>query len=143
VHCRDHAVQLHRARSEFDAAGVNLVLIGQKTSRHAAAFRRRHGIDLPVLADENRDTYKVAGARMGSFGDLLGLRSIAAGISKAFRSRGKIRQGRVIGSAAQLGGSLVIAPDGRVAWSHVSENAADSASPEELLDAARKTTQTA
>ena len=130
-------MQLHRARSDFEADGVGLVLIGQKTPRHAAEFRRRHGIDLPVLADEHRETYKAAGARMGSLGDLLGPRSVTAGITKVFRSRGKVRQGRVIGSAAQLGGALVIAPGGRIVWSHRSENAADSASAEELLEAAR------
>jgi AhpC/TSA antioxidant enzyme len=138
VHCRDHAVQLHRARSDFDSEGVGLVLIGQKTPRDAADFRRRHGIELPILADGKRETYKAAGARMGKLGELLGPRSVVAGISKAFRSRGKIRQGRVIGSAAQLGGALVIAPGGRIVWSHQSEDAADSASPKELLDAARR-----
>jgi AhpC/TSA antioxidant enzyme len=138
VHCREHAVQLHRARSDFEAAGVGLVLIGQKRPRHAADFRRRHGVELRVLADERRATYKAAGARMGSLGDLLGPRSVTAGVAKLFRSRGKIRQGRVIGSAAQLGGALVIASGGKIVWSHQSEDAADSASPEELLEAARK-----
>jgi peroxiredoxin len=136
VHCREHAVQLHRARSDFEAAGLGLVLIGQETPRHAAEFRRSHGIDLPILADEHRDTYKAAGARMGTLGELLGPRSVVAGIAKTFGSRGKIRQGRVIGSAAQLGGALVIAPGGKIVWSHESEDAADSASPEELLEAA-------
>jgi hypothetical protein len=143
VHCREHAVQLHRARSDFEAAGVGVVLIGQKTPRHAAEFRRRYGLDLPILADQHRETYKAAGAKMGSIGELLGPSSVAAGISKAFRSRGKIRQGRIIGNAAQLGGALVIAPGGRIVWSHKSENAADSASPEELLQAAREADVTA
>jgi peroxiredoxin len=138
VHCREHAVQLHRARSDFDSEGVGLVLIGQKTPRHAAEFRHRHGIELPILADESRETYKAAGARMGRLGELLGPRSVVAGIAKTFGSRGKVRQGRVIGSAAQLGGALVIAPGGRIVWSHKSENAADSASAGELLEAARR-----
>jgi AhpC/TSA antioxidant enzyme len=138
VHCREHAVQLHRARSDFEAAGVGLVLIGQKTPDHAAEFRRKQGIELPILADEKRETYKAAGAKMGTVGELLGPTSVAAGVAKAFRSRGKIRQGRIIGNAAQLGGALVIAPGGRIVWSHKSENAADSASPEELLRAARE-----
>ena len=131
-------MQLHRARSDFEAEGVGLVLIGQKTPRHAAEFRHSHEIELPILADERRDTYKAAGARMGRLGELLGPRSVVAGIASAFRSRGKIRQGRVVGSAAQLGGALVIAPGGKIVWSHKSENAADSASPEELLEAARE-----
>jgi len=143
VHCRDHAVQLHRARSDFDAAGVNLVLIGQGTPRHAAHFRSRLGIDLPVLADEERETYKAAGAKMGSAGDLFGPSSVAGGVAKAIRSRGKVRQGRIIGNAAQLGGALVITPDGKITWSHISENPNDNATPHELLEAARKAANTA
>jgi hypothetical protein len=137
VHCREHAVQLHRARSDFEAEGVGLVLIGQKTPRHAAEFRRRYDIELPILADKKRETYKAAGARMGKLGELLGPRSVVAGIAKTFGSRGNIRQGRVIGNAAQLGGALVIAPGGSIVWSHKSEDASDTASPEELLEAAR------
>jgi hypothetical protein len=98
---------------------------------------------LPVLADEHRETYEAAGARMGSVGDLLGPRSVAGGIAKAVRSRGKVHQGRVIGNAAQLGGALVIAPGGKVTWSHMSANPDDNASPRELLEAAREATAAA
>jgi peroxiredoxin len=135
VHCRDHAVQLHRARSEFEAAGVRLVLIGQATPRHAAHFRRRLGLDLPVLADENRESYRAAGAKVATAGELLGPTPVARGVMKAVRSRGKIHQGRVIGNAAQLGGAMVITPGGRVPWSHMSEDASDNASPAEILAA--------
>jgi peroxiredoxin len=135
VHCRDHAVQLHRARSEFEAAGVRLVLIGQATPRHAAHFRRRLGLDLPVLADEKRESYRAAGAKVATAGELLGPAPVARGVMKAVRSRGKIHQGRVIGNAAQLGGAMVITPDGRVPWSHMSEDASDNASPAEILAA--------
>jgi hypothetical protein len=138
VHCRDHAVQLHRAREQFEAAVVPLVLIGQATSRQAAQFRRRREIDLPVLADESRASYKAAGAKVASAGELLGPRSVSKGLARTVRSRGKIHQGRIIGDAAQLGGVMVIAPDGRVAWSHMSEDASDNATPEEILAAARR-----
>jgi hypothetical protein len=46
-------VQLHRARERFQAAGADLVLIGQATLGDAADFRRRQKIELPVLADEH------------------------------------------------------------------------------------------
>jgi peroxiredoxin len=131
-------VQLHRARSEFEAAGVGLVLIGQATPRHAAHFRRRQEIDLPVLADETRESYKAAGAKVATAGELLGPRSVSRGLMKTVGSGGKVRQGKVIGHAAQLGGSMVIAPDGRVTWSHMSDDASDSAPPEEILAAARQ-----
>jgi hypothetical protein len=130
-------VQLHRARSEFDAAGAPLVLIGQATPRHAAHFRRRLKIEVPVLADERRESYRAAGAKMATVGELLGPRSVGRGALRTARSRGAIRQGKVIGHPAQLGGAMVVRPDGTVAWSHMSEDASDNASADEILAAAR------
>lgn len=131
-------MQLHRARSEFEAAGVPLVLIGQATPRHADRFRDRQDVELPVLADEKRESYRAAGAKVATTGELLGPRSVGRGVMNAVRSRGKVRQGKVIGHPAQLGGAMIIAPDGRVTWSHMSEDASDNASPEEILAAARE-----
>jgi peroxiredoxin len=130
-------VQLHRARSEFEAAGISLVLIGQGTPRQAAHFRRRFEIDLPVLADERRESYRAAGAKVATVGELLGPRSVRRGLMRSARSRGAIRQGKVIGHPAQLGGAMVVRRDGTVAWSHMSEDASDNASPAEILAAAR------
>ena len=127
---------MDRARGDFKAAGAGLVLIGQATPRHAAQFRRRQGIQLAVLADEQRVSYKAAGAKMASVTELFGPQSVSKGLLAGARSR-KI-QTRTIGNAAQLGGSLVIGPDGQVVWSHMSANAGDNASPEEILAAARK-----
>ena len=131
-------MQLHRARPEFDAAGVPLVLIGQATPRHAAHFRRGMGIDLPVLADETRASYRAAGAKMASAGELVGPKSVTKGLARTVRSRGKVHQGRPVGHVGQLGGALVVAPDGRVTWSHMSDDASDNASPEDILAAARE-----
>jgi len=127
-------VQLHRARAEFEAAGANLVLIGQATPRHAAHFRRRTGIELPVLADESRSSYVAAGAKMATVGELLGPKVLAKGALSTLR--GQV-QGRPVGHPAQLGGTLVVVPDGTVAWSHMSEDASDNASPQEILEALR------
>jgi hypothetical protein len=126
---------LDRARGDFKSAGVGLVLIGQATPRHAAQFRRRQGIQLPVLADEKRDSYRAVGAKIANVSELFGPRSVSKGLIAGARSR-KI-QTRTVGDAAQLGGSLVIQPDGHIAWSHMSDNAGDNASPEEILAAVR------
>jgi hypothetical protein len=126
---------LDRAREELEAAGGDAVLIGQLTPRHAAHFRRRQGIGLPVLADEQRESYKAAGAKIATMGELLGPRVAAKGLMTTLRT-GKT-QGRTIGHPAQLGGSLVIAPGNQVVWSHMSEDAGDNATPEEILEALR------
>jgi hypothetical protein len=128
-------MQLHRARKDFEAAGAELVLIGQATPRQAAHFRRRQKIDVPVLADEKLETYKLIGARKGGWGELLGPKVVAKGAITTLRT-GAI-QGRTVGSATQLGGALVIAPSGEIVFKHLAHDASDNASPQELLDAVR------
>jgi hypothetical protein len=128
-------MQLHRARGEFEDAGATLVLIGQATPRDAAQFRRRQGIQLPVLADKDRVSYRAAGAKVAGITDLFGPKVIAKGAITG--ARNKTIQGRTIGSTAQLGGVLVVLPGGEIAWSHMSADAGDNASPEEILAAVR------
>ena len=128
-------MQLHRVREKFEAAGARLVLIGQLTPRHASHFRRRQGIEVPVLADEQRASYKAAGAKVGTVGELVGPKVVAKGALTSVRT-GK-RQGRTIGHPAQLGGVMVIRPDGGVAWSRMAQDASDNPPPEEILEAAR------
>lgn len=123
------------ARDEFEAAGARLVLIGQATPRQAAHFRRRQEIELPVLADKERASYKAAGAKVATRSELLGPKVIAKG-AVATAQTGQV-QTRPIGHIAQLGGAMVIRADGQVAWSHMSDDASDNASPEEILAAVR------
>jgi peroxiredoxin len=127
---------LDRARKQFEEAGVNLVLIGQGTPRQAAAFRRRQGIQLRLLADHDRASYKAAGTKVGAMTDLFSPQTIAKGVLATART-GRT-QTRTIGHPSQLGGTLVIAADGRITWSHMSEDASDNASPEEILGAVRE-----
>jgi prostamide/prostaglandin F2alpha synthase len=126
---------LDRARQDFDAAGARLVLIGQLTPRHAAHFRRRHGTELTVLADKDRASYKAAGAKIATMNELLGPSVVAKGLKTTVQT-GRF-QTRTIGHPAQLGGAMVINPDGTVAWSHMSQDAGDNASPQEILEAVR------
>jgi AhpC/TSA antioxidant enzyme len=128
-------MQLHRARAQFDEAGGRLVLIGQATARQAAHFRRRQGIQLPVLADHDRISYRAAGAKTGSAVDLFNPMVVAKGALTGLRE--KTIQTRTIGDANQLGGALVVAPGGNVTWSHMSRDAGDNASPDEILAALR------
>jgi len=51
--------------------------------------------------------------------------------------REKTIQTRTVGDANQLGGALVIDPDGHVTWSHMSTDAGDNAAPEEIIAAVK------
>lgn len=131
-------MQLQRDRSLFEEAGARLVLIGQATPHHAAHFRRTMGIDLPVLADEQRVSYRAAGAKQATMDELLGPTVVAKGVVAA-ASHG-VFQGRTIGDFAQLGGVMIVDIDGTIAWSHMSEDASDNAATDEILTALRVST---
>lgn len=131
-------MQLHRAREQFEAAGANLVLIGQLTPRHAAHFRRRQGIELPLLADETRASYKAAGAKIATFGELLGPGVVAKGLVTSVRT-GRV-QGRTLGHPAQLGGTIVIRPGNEIVYSHMAQDASDNAAPDDIVAALRSAT---
>lgn len=127
---------MDRARGDFKAAGVDLVLIGQGTARQAAEFRRRQGVQLPLLADHDRVSYKAAGTKVGGVTDLFSPQTVAKGILATARTRRT--QTRTIGHPTQLGAAIVVAPDGRIVWSHMAQDASDNASPEEILAAIPK-----
>lgn len=128
-------MQLHRAREQFEQAGIGLVLIGQATPRQAAHFRRKLDIDLTVLADEERSTYKLAGLKRATVSQLLGPRSVLSGVKHGARSG--VMQGRIVGDAAQLGGVMVIGPGDEVLFEQRSKNAGDTIEPADLLAAVR------
>jgi hypothetical protein len=128
-------VQLHRDRDAFEQAGVELALIGQGTPRHAQAFKEDHDLEFTLLVDPKRRTYKAAGAKVGSVTDLVGPRLALRGLKAAASER--VVQGRTIGSAAQLGGVLVVAPGGEVVWSHLADDAGDNPPNAAVLEAAR------
>ena len=128
-------MQLHRDRHKFEAAGVNLVLVGQGDPAHAAHFKEKHHVELPLLVDGERRAYDAAGAKKATFNELLGARVVLKGIARGLKS-GQ-RQGRTIGHPAQLGGVLVVATDGRVTWSHLADDASDNPPNDVVLEAAR------
>ena len=122
-------------RKSIEEAGASLTFIGQATPRHAANFRRKQELETTVLADADRVSYKAAGTKIATADELVGPKQVVRGISNVFTT-GQI-QGRPIGNVAQLGGVLMVAPDGKVVWTHLSDDASDNAPPEDVLAAVR------
>ena len=132
-------MQLHRDREKFEQAGVRLVVVGQGRPEQAQHFMKTQGVDLDMLVDTRREAYRVAGAKVATFNELLGPRVVAKGVRRAAASR--VHQGRTVGHAAQLGGVLLVMPDGSIPYSHLSEDASDNPPNDEVLAAIRKATR--
>jgi hypothetical protein len=129
-------VQLHRDREEFERAGARLVVIGQGTPAHARDFQRRQKVDLPMYVDPGRESYAAAGTKIATVGELVGPKQLVRGIKTTVGS--KVHQGMVVGHVAQLGGVMLVTPDGEVPYSHLSDEASDVPPNEEVLAAVRR-----
>jgi peroxiredoxin len=133
--CRANVVSFSRDREKFETAGVRLAAIGHGTPDQAAWFRRKQKVKIALLVDPGRMSYEAAGAKLGVFSEILGARVLARGVKRAIKSG--VRPGRVRGEAAQLGGVLVVAPDGSVRYAYLSDDASDNPPTSEVLAAAR------
>src|SRR5690606_3693019 len=118
---------------DIEAAGAELVVIGNGTPLMLDAFIEEFGADLThVYTDPSRRTYEALGAKRGSpwfmFDPRLWMNTL-----RAFR-RGA-RQGRRQGDAGQLGGVWVARPGGEVVFEHRSEVAGDHPDNDQILAA--------
>jgi AhpC/TSA antioxidant enzyme len=131
-------VQLHRDRDKFAAAGVGLAVIGQGTPKHARNFQETQNVDLPMYTSRDRAAYRAAGTKIGTVSELIGPKAVLKGIRRSAADR--VHQGRIVGNAAQLGGVLIVMPDGSIPYAHLSQDASDNPPNEEVLEAAREAT---
>ena len=131
--CKEQVVQLHRDKDRFEAAGADVVVIGNGTPNFIAGFRKETGFDGTLYTDPSLETYKLAGMKR-SF-----LRTISPmGLFYAVRAtaRGQ-KQTRTKGDRDQQGGVIVVRPDGTMPFAHQDKSPGDLATNEQILKSLR------
>jgi hypothetical protein len=124
-------VQLHREVERIEAAGAELVVVGNGAAHFIAGFRELTGFEGPIYTDPSLKVYEAAHLERGVFkvinpkAALSSIRAIARG--------GK--PGRVQGDALQQGGVLVIAPGSELVWQHTSKYPGDNATVDQIVTA--------
>ena len=115
----------------FEERGAAVVVIGNGNAAFAQAFREDLGWQGPLLVDPELRAYRAAGLRRGR-AELLSPR-LAGNAWRALRSGH--RQQAVQGDPWQLGGVLLVHPDGGLGFRQVSREAGDHADLDALLAA--------
>ena len=125
---------MHREREEFRKLGVQAVVVGHSSLRYAKAFVDDTKIDLPVYVDEKRVVYKALEFK----------RPLLAFLNpKVFHRAAEARkegftQPGVFGDAFQLGGVVLLMPDGSIPYRYASSFAGDHPKIEDLKTEVRK-----
>ena len=130
--CREHVAQLREHEQAFQEKRARLAAIGLGDRHYARLFREDTGITFPLLVDEQRAAYRVAGLRSGN------LFHIFRRENKAARKRANaagLRQYGLGKNPFQLGGSFVFGPGNVDRFAHLSETFSDNAAVSALLAA--------
>lgn len=123
--------QLSARRGDLEKAGARVILVGMGNSAECEAFQKKFNVPFPMISDPDRELYQQFNLQRMSplsvFSPVLALKSIAV------VARGHAI-GKPQGDVLQLAGVFVIDTGGRIAFSHRSDNPADHAAPEAILE---------
>lgn len=123
---------MDEARDEIRAAGGDVVAIFQYRAAPTRNFCRQRKVDLDCLGDPERAAYQEVGLERGSLGQYFGPQLVKGYLRAA---RHGAFAGVPKGDVAQLPGTFVVGPDGRVALAHYNRDSSDNPAMSSVLDA--------
>lgn len=133
--CREHLEHLRESYEEITAAGGDVVSIFMYSGQASHDFCAGRRLPFDCVGDPLRAAYAELDIRRGRLRELYGW-----GVIRRARPAVKTAGGTHSpqgGDIAQLPGTFVVAPSGRLTLAHYSANAADNPSIETILAAVR------
>ncbi|MBT8492864.1 MAG: hypothetical protein KJO07_07365 [Deltaproteobacteria bacterium] len=117
---------------DHDIAVVVVVFAGQDAARD---YARETGTDWPIVVDSSRELYRQYGMGQAGFGQIWSLKTLKSYARLLLAGR-RLRLARGQ-DTRQLGGDVLVDPNGRVQMCHVSTGPSDRPSVSSILRAAR------
>lgn len=115
------------------------MLVTFTTDVELDAYQHRRAVAFPILVDADRSVYAAYGMGRGSFRAVWGLATLRR-YWQILRPSGPgsvSDLGAATEDTRQLGGDIVIAPNGTIVWGHWSTGPADRPSVDDIVDAVR------
>ncbi len=113
---------------DWEARGINVVLVGSGNAAFAEAFREDFELAGPILVDPELVAYRAAGLRRNAAG--IANPRLLSNALRAFSSGA--RQSEIQGDPWQLGGLFVFAPGGELRLARRAKAAGDAVDPAEI-----------
>ena len=118
-------------QNAFSDKQAKLVIIGLGEATHLSEFRKVTGYRGELLTDPSRESYRL----LEFTSDILGVMGLKP-ITHAFTSMlAGFTPGMIHGNVFQLGGAVIVKPDGTVPYYYASSEAGDHPPVDELLAA--------
>ena len=129
--CREQAARLAERLDEIEAAGGQLIAIGNGHAGWARDFILEEDVTFPVYVDPGLRSYQHFGMKRG-LGEVLTLKSL----KHAGRALGTgHRQSGIRGDGVQNGGIVVLDAGGEIVYEHIEQETGDLADLDEVIAA--------
>jgi peroxiredoxin len=136
----ERAVRLRDELASYRATGASVLIIGQGLPVQAAAFGEEHDLDLPILTDQDRSTYRAYGLLDASLPQVVfdapqWLWSYSEETAKRFIEDRRVAGRRLVNNPWLLPGEFVIGDDGTLKHTHRYQHCEDFPDPRILITA--------
>ncbi|MFV1958519.1 MAG: SelL-related redox protein [Planctomycetota bacterium] len=129
--CREHLSQLRQHSAQLAERNVEVCVVTFDAGPLSMAYVRDTDLPWPLLVDEDRTLYRAYGMHLGNWWNVLGPPAIGVYLKLLWRGRRLKQAGRDV---HQLGGHVLIDPQGIVKTHHVGAGPADRPEASELLE---------
>ena len=110
---------------------MQVAAVGMGTPAMATDFKREYEVPFPVLIDHTKETYRLVGLKRATLADAVKPQVLLRG-AVALIKRGQALPQQ---DPAQLGGAIVVDPNGNIIFVHRARDAQDNAPVDALLEA--------
>ena len=128
-------MQLQQQKEELESLGIRVAVVTFETEAAVRAYASDLNLGWPLLMDASRALYRAYGMERGHWWNIYGPASLWAYFNLTLKGR---RLQRPTGDPNQLGGDVLIDPDGIVRLHHVGVGPADRPETAQLLALVRQ-----
>ena len=133
--CREHLSQLRQEEQALEALAIQVVVVTFQGGAVVRAYAEETNLRWPILVDQSRLLYRAYGMERGSVWAVWGPASWGSYVKLLLKGR-QLR--RPSGDVHQLGGDVLIDPEGVVRLCHVSRIPADRPTLSSIVEIVRK-----
>lgn len=128
-------MQLQQHEKEFESLDVKVVVVTFEIEALARAYLEDMKLSWPLLVDLSREIYQAYGMERGKWWNIYSPATLWMYFKLMIRGR---KPQRATGDPNQLGGDVLIDPDGIVRFQHVGAGPADRPIVAKLLEVIRQ-----
>lgn len=118
---------------EIASAGGAVVAIGMGWPQAAAAFKQEFRIPFPLLVDRTKESYRALGMTRGSWWDVAGPHVWTRALHNVLKGHPPLARAKQ--DVLQLGGTVVVTPDGELSLIHRSKSSDENLPVDDMIDA--------